>query len=80
MTDTTTQQRLTVETAGDAPPYIPLPEQQCAQVQAVLDAHGISYEVESLAISVDGGPATTVINLARKTDPVRVQRILDAIP
>ena len=80
MIDITNQQRLMVTTAGDSLPYIRLPEKQCKQVVALLDAHGIEYEVEDHVISINDGPERAFINLARKTDPFRVQQILDSVP
>jgi hypothetical protein len=37
------------------------------------------YRVDEEAISLDGKPEIAVINLRHRSDPVRIQRILDSI-
>ena len=77
MIDTTTQQPLSVTKHGDSRPYIMLPVVQLGEVSAILDAHGVSYWIDEHAISLEGGPETTVIHLARDCDPEIIQRVLD---
>src|SRR2546422_580050 len=80
MTDSTTHERLCVSTAEKAGPFIMLPEEQVTAVCALLDANQIKYWVDEHAISSDGGPEFTFINLSSRTDPAQVQRILDSVP
>ncbi len=77
MIDSSTKKPLCVSTAGDASPYIMLPVEQVDEVRALLDAHDISYWVDEHAISIDGEPEVTVVNLGRDVDPDAVQSILD---
>ena len=58
-------------------PYIILPVAQLDEVTSLLDANEVPYWVDELAISLDGKPETTVINLGRHCDPDTVQQILD---
>ena len=43
----------------------------------LLDQHGIRYTEDEYAISMDGGPETSFVYLARGTDASSVQSILD---
>jgi hypothetical protein len=79
MTDVTTQKPLRVSTESAAGPYIDLPVSQLEDVCRLLDDHGIQYWVSENAISFDGGPETTVINLGRKGNAAAVQAILDGV-
>jgi hypothetical protein len=79
MVDVTNQERIVVSTNGDpAFPYIMLPLDQVAAVETMLRENGIDYWVASQAISINNRPFTSIINLGRGTDPVRVQALLDA--
>jgi hypothetical protein len=80
MIDTTTRQPLLVSTDGEAGPYIMVPVTQLDTVTALLDANKVSYWVDEEAISLDGKPEITVINLGHRSDPATVQRLLDSIP
>lgn len=77
MIDSSTRKPLTVSTDGDAVPYIMVPVQQIEDLRALLDANTISYWVDEVAISLDGKPAVTVVNLRRGTDAGSVQKMLD---
>jgi len=77
MTDATTQQPLQVLTDGTAGPYIMLPVSQLDKVKQLLDDHHVRYWVEENAISMNGGPYTTVINFGREGNSTAVQAILD---
>jgi hypothetical protein len=77
MTDITTRKPLRVSTAENARPYIEIPAAQVGEVSALLRANTIPHAVEEIAISLDGGPETTVINLGRWVDAAAVQRLLD---
>jgi hypothetical protein len=78
--DTTTRKPLRVLTESTAGPYIRLPESQLAEVQQLLDSHGIHYEVDEEIISFNGGPEEAIIDLGRGGDAAAVQAILDSIP
>ncbi len=55
-----------------------VPVDQLNQVRKFLNANDIPHWVDLNTISVDGRPAVAVINLSKKTDPRRVQALLDA--
>jgi hypothetical protein len=80
MIDTTTDKPLEVLTDGNAGPYIMVPVAQLEKVRNLLDASKIPYWVDEEAISLDGKPEITVINLSHGSDPNRVQKLLDSIP
>jgi len=77
MIDSHTKRPLTVSTDGDAGPYIMVPVVQIDEVRRLLDANNVWYWVDEVAISLDGRPEITVVNLGRDADPVVVQTILD---
>jgi hypothetical protein len=77
MIDATTLQPLRVSTDRAARPYIRLPLSQLEGVRQLLDEHSIAYSVDTYAISLDGAPEVTYIDLGRDGDASRVQRILD---
>lgn len=77
MIDATTKKPLYVSTDGDAGPYIMVPVQQIDDVRALLDANNVPYWVDEAAISLDGNPEVTVVNLGYRADPAVVQGILD---
>ena len=80
MIDTSTDKPLYVSTDGEAGPYIMVPVMQLERVRTLLDTDKTPYWVDEEAISLDGKPEITVINLGRGTDPINVQRLLDSIP
>ena len=77
MIDVSTKKPLYVSTDGDAGPYIMVPVQQLDHVRTLLDAKNIPYWVDEDAISLDGKPEVTVINLRLGCDAASVQDILD---
>lgn len=77
MINVASKKPLKVSTARNAPPYLRLPVEQLDDVRALLDAHGFTYWVDLMAISVDGAPEVTVINFGHGTDPDAVQKVLD---
>jgi hypothetical protein len=77
MNDLSTKKPLCVSIDGDAGPYIMVPVQQIAAVRALLDAKNISYWVDEDAISLDGKPEVTVVNLGHDADAAAVQELLD---
>jgi hypothetical protein len=80
MIDTTTRRPLEVSTDGGAGPYIMVPVARLDDVTALLDANKIPYWVDEEALSLDGGPEVTVINLRRGCNPSAVQSLLDGTP
>jgi hypothetical protein len=78
--NTTTKRPLRVSTDGTAGPYIDLPASQLAEVQQLLDSHGIRYQVEEDVISFNGEPEEATIDLGRRGDAEAVQAILDSVP
>jgi hypothetical protein len=78
MNDLETQQRIEVSAAGTGGPYLMVPLDQLASIEAVLRSEHLSYWVDSDAISLDGKAAVVFINLGRGTDVNRVQKLLDA--
>ncbi|HEV3004341.1 MAG TPA: hypothetical protein VGX78_07755 [Pirellulales bacterium] len=80
MIDATTDQPLRVSKDGNAGPYIMVPVLQLDNVKGVLDANEVSYWVDEEAISLDGKPEITIINLGAEIDAAAVQRLLDDIP
>ena len=77
MIDVSTKQPLYVSTDGDAGPYIMAPVQQIDDVRTLLDSNNIPYWVDEDAISLDGKPEVTVVNLGHGSDAATVQNILD---
>ncbi len=78
MTDTTTRRPIRVSTDGTSGPYITVSVELLERVRKLLAENDIPHWVDHIAISVDGRPAVTVINLGRKVDSRRVQDLLDA--
>jgi hypothetical protein len=79
MTDTITKKPMRVSTDGTAGPYIMVPVSQLDDLRRLLDGRGVRYWVEEHAISLNGGPETTVVNLGREGDARAVQAILDSV-
>jgi len=77
MINSRTKETLVVSTAGDAGPYIIVVMEQLDKVKSLLDEGAFKYWIDETAISVDGEPATTVINFNSGTDPNAVQNVLD---
>ncbi len=77
MIDISTKKPLYVSTDGDAVPYIMVPVQQIGDVCALLDAKKIPYWVDEEAISLDGKPEVTVVNLRHGVDVRALQTLLD---
>ena len=79
MTDIVTKERLNVSTDGTAGPYIVVPLDQLDEVRRLLNERSIRYSVDEDAISLNGKPFVTVIDLGRGGDADAVQAILDAV-
>ncbi|HLN31307.1 MAG TPA: hypothetical protein VK395_26435 [Gemmataceae bacterium] len=77
MTDTTTRRPIRVSTDGTSGPYIMISVELLEKVKGLLGENGIPHWVDHNAISVDGRPAVTVINLGRRADSRQVQDLLD---
>ncbi|HEX4792181.1 MAG TPA: hypothetical protein VH370_00225 [Humisphaera sp.] len=78
MIDSETKEKVVVRTEGGAGAYIMVPLDQIAEIEGILRDNRVSFWVDSDAISLDGKPAISVINLGRGADVARVQRLLDA--
>jgi hypothetical protein len=77
--DMTTKRPMHVSTDGTAGPYIMLPVSQLEEVRQLLDKNQIRYSIDKYAISLDGEPETTVINLGRGGNNAAVQALLDSV-
>jgi hypothetical protein len=80
MKDTSTRKPLQVSTDGTSGPYIMVPVSQLDEVQALLDSNRVPYWVDEQAISLNGEPEVSAINIGRGADPRAIQRILDGVP
>jgi hypothetical protein len=78
MTDPATRRPIRVSTDGTSGPYITVSVELLEKVRRLLVENGIPQWVDHHAISVDGRPAVTVINLGRRVDSRQVQDLLDA--
>jgi hypothetical protein len=78
MIDTETQQRILVHTEGTGGPYIMVPIDQVGAIKQLLQDKHVSFWVDTDAISLDGNPAISVVNLGRGADVARIQQLLDA--
>ena len=78
MIDSATQERVLVHSEGSGGPYIMVPLDQVAEIEEMLRGGGVSFWVDSDAISLDGKPAVSVINLDHGADVDHVQRLLDS--
>ena len=77
MLDSTTHERIIVFTEGNAGPYIMVPLDQLEAVKAMLHDNQVPFWVDADAISLDGKPEVTVVNLGRGANAAQVQRLLD---
>lgn len=80
MINSSTKRPLYVSTDGDAGPYIMVPVQQLEELRRLLDKSNVAYWVDEGAISLNGKPEITVVNLRRNADADAVQRLLDNAP
>ncbi|MDZ4658331.1 MAG: hypothetical protein SH868_12200 [Bythopirellula sp.] len=78
MIDVSTKNPVYVSTDGKAGPYIVVPVLQIEEVRTLLDANDVSYWVDEDAISLNGEPEITVINLGHGSEAATVQKILDS--
>jgi hypothetical protein len=79
MIDQETQERLQINTDGDAGPYLMVPLEQIPTIRALLQRHGIIHTVDDDAIQLDGRPVIAVVNFGRGSDAARLQRLLDDV-
>ncbi len=77
MTDSFTNEPISVSTSGNSGPYIAVQLDQLALVRRILDEAGQRYYVEEYAISLDERPVTAVIDLEVDADIEGIQRCLD---
>jgi hypothetical protein len=80
MIDTTTQKPLRIWNYGGAGGTIIVPVDILDKVKHLLDANRVSYWVADEALSVDEEPEVTFITLSQKSDPVKIQQLLDSAP
>ncbi len=78
MIDSMTKKSLHVSTDGTAGPYIMVPVGQLPDLRKLLDDNEIRYLVEENAISLNGSPEVAILDLGRRADAQKVQKILDA--
>jgi hypothetical protein len=62
------------KTAG---PYIMVHVRQLDELTSLLKSHGVPHSVEESAVSLNGAPEMTVVNLGREGNAEAVQAILD---
>lgn len=60
-------------------PEVFVPFDRLAEIQARLDAHGMSYTVDEETMSLDDGPEEILISFQRGTDPAKLLRLLDSL-
>lgn len=77
MIDSTTHRPIVVSTDGDAGPYIIVPVDQLEAITAVLQDGQVDFWIDSHAISIDGQPEVTVVNLSSDADAGQIQGLLD---
>ena len=80
MIDTITRKPVRVLTYGDDGSDIVVPLDLLGKVERLLDTNGVLYDVDEEVLSIDGGPETAFITLGNKSDPVKVQQLLDSVP
>ena len=77
MIDSLTKEPIKVSDDADAWPYIRVQLDQLDQVKKLLDNAGFRYYVDEYAISFNGQPYTSVVNLEHDADVPAIQRLLD---
>lgn len=80
MTDIITKKPLTVSTSSTAGPYLIVHEIQLKDICRVLDEGRVRYWVSEHAVSWNGAPERTIINLGHGGNAPEVQAILDSVP
>jgi hypothetical protein len=80
MTSTTTKKPILISINKNALPHIMVPLAQLEQLRTLLDASDIHYWVDEYAISIDGKPEITFVNLRQKNIPDAVRQCLDVNP
>ena len=78
MIDTETRQRILVHSEGTGGPYIMAPIDQVGAIEQLFLDNQVPFWVDADAISLDGNPAISVVNLGRGADVARIQQLLDA--
>lgn len=79
MIEAKTRERLHVLDQGVGGPYIRTPLSRIPEIRKLLDEHHIRYDVNDIAISLDGELYIVVVNFGRKADGAAIQAILDTI-
>jgi hypothetical protein len=80
MLDAVTKKPLLVLFHERSQPYIRVPASQLNTVETLLKAHGIRCWPDENIISLNGGPAMGIMNIASNENTVKVQAILDSAP
>jgi hypothetical protein len=80
MIDTATQKPVRVSGDLASGSYIRLSVDQLDHVRQLMVNNDIPHWVDHHTVSVDNGPAMTVINIGLRVNPNRVQALLDAAP
>jgi hypothetical protein len=80
MIDVTTGKSLRVSGGSTARPSIEVAASQAADVQRLLDEHGIPYWADEQALSFNGSPFMIGIDFDRDADAEAIQAILDSVP
>jgi len=78
MIDSFTKERIKVNDDGDIAPYIIVQLDQLDLVKKLLDDAGFRYDEDEDAVSFNGQPYTTIVNLGLHADVLAIQRLLDA--
>ena len=80
MTDTMTNEPLTLRLAHTGGALLWLPYAQLDQVRALFDQHKVNYWWNEIVFDATGKNPTTSISLSKNEDAARVQTLLDAVP
>lgn len=78
MIDTHSRKRLAV-VAGEGRPHVVVPVARLPAVEALLRDNQVDFWTDSSAISINGNPQVIYINFGSKTNPQRIQQLLDAV-
>jgi hypothetical protein len=77
MIDSFIKKPIQVYDDGDAWPYIIVRLDQLDLVQKLLDDAGQRYDVDEEALSINGNPYATIVQLGRHANVPAIQKLLD---
>jgi hypothetical protein len=80
MSRQSTKTPLRVSSDGTAGPYVMVPVSELEGIKKLLNEHKVGYWVDENAISLNGEPEVSVINLGQGADAQRIQRLLNGTP